>query len=77
MDEKKLKELLMKENEEFKHAFEQHKILDSELKRLLRKNFLTDEEKVLIRELKKKKLITKDRLYSILTEFKESLTLSK
>jgi uncharacterized protein YdcH (DUF465 family) len=72
MDENSLKELLLRENEEFKNAFEQHKHYDSELEKLQKKIFPTEDEKVRIRELKKKKLIYKDRLHHILTEYKVS-----
>ena len=72
MDENSLKELLLKENEDFKNAFEQHRLYDSELEKLQKKNFLSEPDKVRIRELKKKKLIYKDRLHHILTEYKES-----
>ncbi len=72
MDENSLKELLLKENEDFKNAFEQHRLYDSELEKLQKKNFPSEPDKVRIRELKKKKLIYKDRLHHILTEYKES-----
>lgn len=72
MDDKSLKERLLKENEEFKQAFEQHRLCDRELKKLQKNSFLTEEEKVRIKELKKKKLFYKDRLYFILAGHKNS-----
>ncbi len=73
MEEKKIKELLLKENEEFRKAFEQHKELEKKLAKLQAKNFLSDEETWEERQLKKEKLRLKDRMYSLMTEYKKSL----
>jgi uncharacterized protein YdcH (DUF465 family) len=72
MDENSLREILLKENEDFRHAAELHRLCDRELEDLQKKSFPTEEEKVRIRELKKKKLIYKDKLYHILSDYKES-----
>lgn len=73
MDEKILQELLWKENQEYRQAFEKHRLLDSELETLQGKKFPSEDEKMRIKELKKKKLVYKDRLYQILADYKESL----
>ena len=70
MDEMSLKELLLKKHEEFKNVYEQHKRCDGELEKLLKKNYPTEREQVSIRELKKKKLVLKDRLYHIMSDYK-------
>jgi len=36
-------------------------------------NYLSDNEKLKIRELKKKKLALKDKMYIMMTEYKKSL----
>jgi len=72
MDEKSLKELLLKENEEFKRVYEQHKRCDGDLEKLQKKSFPTEDDQVRIKELKKKKLIFKDKLYHILSDYKKS-----
>jgi len=72
MEEKELKELLLKENEEFKKAFQEHQRLEKQLKRFKEKNFLTEEEKLQERELKKKKLALKDRMYFLMSEYRKS-----
>ena len=73
MREKELRELLLKENEEFKKANKQHQQFDKKLEKLKAKSFLTDEEKQEVIELKKKKLALKDKMYYLMTEFKKSL----
>ncbi len=73
MREKELRELLLKENEEFKKANKQHQQYDKKLEKLKAKNFLTEEEKQEVIELKKKKLALKDKMYYLMTEYKKSL----
>ncbi len=73
MEEMKIKELLLKENKEFRKAFNQHQKLEKKLVKFQSKNFLSDEEKWEERQLKKKKLMLKDKMYSLMTEYKKSL----
>ena len=73
MEETKIKELLLKENEEFRKVFDQHQKLEKKLARFQSKNFLSDEEKWEERQLKKRKLMLKDKMYSLMTEYKKSL----
>jgi len=73
MEEMRIKEILLKENKEFRKAFEQHQKLEKKLVKFQSKNFLSDEEKWEERQLKKKKLMLKDKMYSLMTEYKKSL----
>jgi len=73
MEEKELKELLMKENEEFKEICELHQQYEDELGLFKQKGFLTEVERLKERELKKKKLALKDRMYFMMTEYSKSL----
>jgi hypothetical protein len=73
MREKELKDLLLKENDEFKKASKLHQQYEKKLDKLKAKNFLTETEKQEEKELKKKKLILKDKMYVIMTEYKKSL----
>lgn len=73
MEEMKIKELLLKENEEFRKAFNQHQKLEKKLVKFQSKDFLSDEEKWQEIQLKKKKLMLKDKMYSLMTEYKNSL----
>ena len=72
MGEKELKELLIKENEEFKEVYERHQECEKELAQLKKKDFQTDQDRLKERELKKKKLALKDKMYVIMTNYKKS-----
>ncbi len=75
MEEKELKKRLLKENEEFKKNYELHQKCERRLEELNRKNFLSDEEKLEEKELKKKKLALKDRMYYLMIQYKQHLSL--
>ena len=70
MDEQEIKERLLKENKEFREAFEQHRKLENRLFKFQSKSYLTDEEKLKEKQLKKEKLILKDKMYHLMTEFR-------
>jgi uncharacterized protein YdcH (DUF465 family) len=73
MGEKELKELLIKESEEFKNVYERHQQCEKELEQLKNKDFHTDQDRLIERELKKRKLALKDRMYLIMTNYRRSL----
>jgi uncharacterized protein YdcH (DUF465 family) len=73
MDERALKELLLKENAEFRRLREEHQGCEKRLDDLKQKSFLTEEEKLEERELKKRKLALKDRMYLMMAEFRKTL----
>ena len=73
MEEKELKEFLARESPDFKRAFEEHQRCATALNTLTAKPFLTDEEKLEEKELKKKKLILKDKMYQMMFEYRKSL----
>lgn len=68
MDEQALKELLLKENAEFRRAHEDHQACERALEGLRRKGHLTPADADEERELKKKKLALKDRMYRLMAE---------
>jgi uncharacterized protein YdcH (DUF465 family) len=72
MKEKELKELLLKRDEIFRKAYKQHKQLEKKLERLKQKSFLTEAEKMDEKELKKKKLVLKDKMYYLMTEYRRT-----
>ena len=72
MGEKELKELLIKKSEEFKEVYERHQQCEKELDQLKKKDFQTDLDRLKVRELKKKKLALKDKMYVIMTNYKKS-----
>ena len=72
MNEKELKELLLKENEEFRKLFNEHQSCEKRLDLYKSKHILTEKEKLEEKELKKRKLSLKDRMYGIMEEFRKS-----
>ena len=74
MDEQEIKARLAAENEEFKAIFEEHQNCKRELDGYKKKSFLTDEESERMKELKRRKLTLKDRMYRMMDEFRKSKT---
>ncbi len=72
MEEKELKKFLLKDNEEFKNAYEQHQKFEKKLEKFKKKSFMNEEEKLEEKKLKKKKLALKDKMYFLMTEYKKS-----
>jgi len=72
MEEKELKELLLREHKEFREVLRKHQQCEKELERLKKKSFLTEDERIEEKELKKKKLALKDRMYLLMTEYRKS-----
>lgn len=68
MDEKQLKELLLRENAEFRKAHDDHQSCEKALEAIRAKPHLTEAEADEERELKKRKLALKDRMYHIMLE---------
>jgi len=72
MEEKKIRDRLLKENMEFQTVYKQHQEIDIELEQINQKGFLSENEKFEEKELKKKKLLLKDKIYFLISEYKES-----
>jgi len=68
MDENTLKERLLEQNAEFRRLHEEHQRHETRLAVLAGKSFLSDEERLEEKDLKKKKLALKDRMYRIMIE---------
>jgi uncharacterized protein YdcH (DUF465 family) len=73
MDELALKELMLRENEDFRKFHEEHQECEKRLEILQMKSFLSEKEKVEERELKKRKLVLKDKMYLMMAEFRKKL----
>ena len=73
MGENELKKDLMQKNKEFREVVKLHQKYDTEVEKLKSKNYLSENEKLKIRELKKKKLALKDKMYVMMTDYKNSL----
>lgn len=66
MDENELKELLARENPDFRRALEEHRTCEASLEHLKVKPFLTEAERLEEKDLKKRKLALKDRMYQMM-----------
>jgi hypothetical protein len=62
---------LLKENEEFKQAFEEHRELKEKVDMLNQKKYLTPEEEIELKRLKKLKLSAKDKWEHMFDELTE------
>jgi uncharacterized protein YdcH (DUF465 family) len=68
--EQDLIERLMRENEEFLKAKQTHTQLAKQLEELEKKPFLSPQDEIEIKILKKKKLAAKDQMENILTQYR-------
>ncbi len=66
MDENELKELLARENPDFRRVLEEHRACEASLEGLKAKPFLTEAERLEEKDLKKRKLALKDRMYQMM-----------
>ncbi len=73
MDEVMLRLRLSQENPEFKKMLNLHREYESRLQELSDKAYLTEEEDREQKEIKKKKLVLKDRMYFLMTQYQKSL----
>ncbi len=72
MEERKIKDHLLKENLEFQTVYKQHQEIDIKLEQMNQKGFLSENEKFEEKELKKKKLLLKDKIYYLISEYRDS-----
>ncbi len=72
MDENALKARLIKENAEFKKLFDEHQRYETKLAEFKEKTHLTDAERLEEKELKKRKLALKDRMYFLMKTYQKS-----
>ena len=73
MEERLIKERLLAENVEFRRLHDEHRDHDLSLNELSAKPFLTPEEELRERDLKKRKLLLKDKMALIMRDFQKSM----
>jgi uncharacterized protein len=71
--EDELRERLLKDNMEFRRLAAEHQDYADKLEGLTNKHFLSAEEQVQEKLLKKKKLILKDQMYSMLQKARKQM----
>lgn len=62
MSEAELRDQLLKENAEYRRLAAEHQLFDDQLEDLANKHFLSEEERLKEKTLKKKKLLLKDQM---------------
>ncbi len=73
MREAELRDQLLKENEEYRRLAAEHQSCDDELESLTNKHFLSQEEELKEKTLKKKKLMLKDQMYSMVQRIRRQM----
>jgi uncharacterized protein len=71
--EAELRSQLLKVNDEFRRLAEEHQSYDHQLDDLASKHFLSEEEQLQEKYLKKKKLILKDQMYSMVQKYRKQM----
>lgn len=69
MDEQEVKELLLRENAEFRRAYEDHQAFEKAIDTIRSKGHLSPADADEERELKKQKLALKDRMYRLMADY--------
>jgi uncharacterized protein YdcH (DUF465 family) len=73
MPEAELRDQLLRENAEYRKLAVEHQTYDHQLEDLAGKHFLSEEEKLQEKTLKKKKLMLKDQMYSIVQKYRKQI----
>lgn len=67
-----VKEILLKENQNFRELAQQHQSYEKRLSELAELNYPSDDEILEETTLKRKKLAVKDEMYTIMNEYNNS-----
>lgn len=73
LGEAELREQLMRANEQFRKLAAEHKMYAEQLEKLTSRAFLTEDEQLQETNLKKKKLMLKDQMYSMVQKYRREL----
>ncbi len=71
MKDSEIKKILVENDEEFKKIYEEHQNYENQLKDFQDKHFLTSEEELEVKKIKKKKLFLKDKMQQIINEYRK------
>jgi uncharacterized protein YdcH (DUF465 family) len=73
INESDLREQLLRDNADFRRLAAEHQNYSDQLNDLTNKHFLSEEEQLQEKTLKKKKLMLKDQMYSIVQKVRREL----
>ncbi len=71
--EAELRQQLLAKDDEFRRLAAEHQSYDKQLELLTRRHHLSDEERLEEITLKKKKLLLKDQMYSIVQKYRKEM----
>jgi len=71
--EAELREQLLKDNEEYRRLEAEHQCYDDQLEDLTNKHFLSEEDQLQEKLLKKKKLVLKDQMYLMIQKARKQM----
>lgn len=71
--ETELRDHLLKENAEYRKLAIEHQSYDNQLEDLASKHFLSKEDELLEKTLKKRKLALKDQMFSIVQQYRKEM----
>jgi len=71
MNEEKIKEILIKENTDFKKTYKKHQDCEKKLKKYQSRHYLNDKEQIKMKEIKKKKLLLKDKMQKMISNYEK------
>ena len=74
MNDQKIKEILVKQNEHFKHLNSEHQQFERRLNELNSREFKTETDWIEVRNLKKQKLRIKDSMQKYIFEYRKNRT---
>ena len=73
ISESELREQLLRDNAEFRRLAAEHQHYSDQLDNLINKHFLSEEEQLQEKTLKKKKLMLKDQMYSMVHKVRKEM----
>jgi len=76
MKDQEIAEILRTENPSFRQLQEEHQALEQRLSDLENKQYLTAEDEVEIKSIKKQKLAKKDQMAAMIREYKKTVALN-
>jgi uncharacterized protein YdcH (DUF465 family) len=71
--EAELRDQLLKENAEYQKLAAEHQAYDNQLEDLANKHFLSEEDELLEKTLKKRKLALKDQMFSMVQDYRKQM----
>ncbi|AEH23478.1 hypothetical protein TOPB45_1397 [Thermodesulfobacterium geofontis OPF15] len=67
--DKELIRKFSKKYEDIRDLFEKHQVLENEVAQISQKNYLTPEEELKVKQLKREKLYIKEQIYKLIKKY--------